>query len=188
MTKMTQEFLDAWAATGRAEGGYSNNPNDAGGETMWGITERVARAHGYEGSMRDLPKELAQEIAKAQYWDLMFLDDVAAVSLSVARELFDTGFNAGLSTAVKFLQRTLNALNRQQKDYDDLKADGLMGPLSIVALSAFLIKRKTEGEKVLLRALNGLQAAYFIAIAEVRPQNEDFVFGWLLQRVVIGEV
>lgn len=182
---MTQEFLDAWTATGRAEGGYSNNPNDAGGETMWGITARVARAHGYDGPMRDLPKETATEIAKAQYWDLMFLDDVAGVSLSVAREMFDTGFNAGLATAVKFLQRALNALNRQQKDYDDIKADGLMGRLSIFALQAYLTRRGADGEKVLLRALNGLQAAYFIAIAEGRPQNEDFVFGWILHRVAI---
>lgn len=183
---MTQEFLDAWVATGRAEGGYSNNPNDTGGETMWGITWRVARAHGYEGAMRDLPKERATEIAKAQYWDLAYLDDVASVSLSVARELFDTGFNAGIGTAVKFLQRALNALNRQQKDYDDVKADGLMGKMSLFALNAFLKRRGADGEKVLLRALNGLQATYYIAIAENRPQNEDFVFGWILQRVEIA--
>ena len=186
MTIMTKEFLDAWAATGRAEGGYSNNPNDTGGETMWGITARVARAHGYEGAMRDLPKETATEIAKAQYWDLAYLDDVAAVSLSVAREMFDTGFNTGIGTAVKFLQRALNALNRQQKDYEDVVADGLMGKLSLAALTAFLKHRGADGEKVLLRALNGLQAAYYIAIAENRPQNEDFVFGWILHRVEIA--
>ena len=45
------------------EGGYINHPNDPGGETMWGVTKRVARANGYTGSMRNLPKSTAQVIA-----------------------------------------------------------------------------------------------------------------------------
>ncbi len=28
------------------EGGYSNHPADRGGPTRWGVTEKVARAHG----------------------------------------------------------------------------------------------------------------------------------------------
>ena len=46
------------------EGGYSNNPKDPGGETMWGITARVARAWGYSGPMKSLPRETAKQIAK----------------------------------------------------------------------------------------------------------------------------
>mgnify|MGYP002715655281 FL=1 len=46
------------------EGGYSNNPRDPGGETMWGITSQVARKHGYMGPMRDLPLTEAKRIAK----------------------------------------------------------------------------------------------------------------------------
>ena len=29
------------------EGGYVNHPNDPGGETMYGVTKRVANAQGY---------------------------------------------------------------------------------------------------------------------------------------------
>ena len=48
------------------EGGYSNrNPeDDPGGETMWGVTARVAREDGYTGPMRDLPLERAKSIAR----------------------------------------------------------------------------------------------------------------------------
>ena len=50
-------FDDAFKALIGSEGGYSFNPADPGGETMWGVTARVARASGYAGPMKDLPLE-----------------------------------------------------------------------------------------------------------------------------------
>ena len=50
------------------EGGYVNDPADRGGATKYGITEAVARAHGYKGHMRDLPKDLAKTIYRKTYW------------------------------------------------------------------------------------------------------------------------
>lgn len=165
------------------EGGYSNHPADRGGPTRWGVTEAVARKYGYFGDMRELPRQTAVDIYRCRYWIEPNLDHVAEHSEAVAEELLDTGVNMGPAVAGMFLQRALNALNRQAKDYPDVKADGEIGPVTLNALRAFLALRGREGEAVLLKALNCLQGARYIEIAEGRPQNEAFVFGWLRTRV-----
>ena len=50
------------------EGRYVNHPADRGGATCWGITEAVARAEGYAGAMRDLPRADAASIYRRLYW------------------------------------------------------------------------------------------------------------------------
>lgn len=168
------------------EGKYSNDPNDNGGETMYGITIAVARANGYTGPMRDMPLSVAKSIYKKQYWDLMHLDEIAPISRQVAHEMFDTGVNMGTGKAAMFLQRSLSALNRRGRDYPDLTVDGQIGPMSISALKTFLNARGrfTESESVLVELLNSQQGARYLDITEGRPQNEDFIYGWTLQRVV----
>lgn len=178
-------FEKAWEETGRAEGGYVDNQDDSGGKTNWGITERVARKWGYVDHMKDLPKLTATEIAKKEYWDIMKLDDISALSESVALELFDTGFNTGTSRAGKFLQRALNVLNRKGEDYNDVVVDGAIGAKTVSALTAFLNKRKKNGEVVILRALNALQGEFYVELAERREKDETFVYGWFLHRVKI---
>lgn len=173
-------FARAWAHTGPREGGYADHPADRGGPTMWGVTERVARANGYKGHMHHLPLETAMDIAKTQYWDVLNLDRVAALSLEVALEMFDTLYNGG--EPGQWLQRCLNVLNQEGRHYPDMAVDGRIGPMTLEALRAYIAKRGKEGEAVLLKALNALQGARFIAIAERNPSQEAFVYGWLRER------
>ncbi len=179
------EFDEAFSDLLSVEGGYSDHKDDRGGKTNYGITEVVARAHGYTGDMKDLTQTQARAIYKAQYWDTLRLDDIAALSWPVAAELFDTGVNMGVGVAGKFLQRALNALNRQGADFQDLTVDGVVGPMTVASLKTYLGKRGDKGDDVLLRALNALQGVRYIEIAEGRPDNESFVHGWFLQRVVL---
>lgn len=182
-------FVEAWRRTGLAEKGYVNNPNDAGGETNHGITVAVARANGFKGEMRDLSIEQASVIAKTQYWDIMRLDEICSLSQLIANEMFDTGFLCGVSNSGKFLQRALNCFNRSnrgdKRDYDEVGEDGLVGPATVHALRMFLIKRGSDGEIVMLRCLNAQQGAYLMDISRTREKNEEFTFGWFLNRVVV---
>jgi lysozyme family protein len=166
------------------EGGYSNHPSDRGGPTRYGITEAVARAHGYAGAMRDLPREEAAAIYKRLYWLRPRFDQVARRSQAVAGELFDTGVNMGPAVAGTFLQRALSALNRDRKDYADLVPDGRIGAATLAALDTFLqLRGRATGESVLLRALDALQGERYIRLAERRPANEAFLYGWLANRI-----
>lgn len=180
---MNAAYESAFAHTFDAERGFSNNSHDSGGATRFGITEAVARAHGYKGKMTELPLPLAKSILKESYWDALRLDGVALLSYPIAEELFDTGVNMGIITSGKFLQRILNVLNREQEDYSDLVVDGLVGKVTVFALDRFLKMRGKEGESVILRALNSLQGARYIEIAEAKPTQETFEFGWLSKRV-----
>lgn len=178
-------FSVAWSKTGAAEGKYSNNPKDPGGETMWGITQRVARVCGYTGAMMDMPRSVATQIAKTEYWDPLRLDEISAISPGIAEELFDTNINMWGGAAARFLQRSLNALNREQADFLDIPVDGLIGPGTVDALNSFIKRRGTAGALVMLRCLNALQLAEYLRQTEVLPAKEQFFFGWVLNRVAI---
>jgi lysozyme family protein len=165
------------------EGGYSNHPADRGGATRWGVTEAVARAHGYCGDMRGFPREDAVEIYRRLYWTKPGFDQVSVRAPAVAAELFDTGVNMGPGTATGFLKRALNALNRGEVDYDDVGTTPIIDAATLAALDAFMAKRKAGGEAVLLKALEALQGERYLRLAEARPANEAFLYGWLANRI-----
>ena len=166
------------------EGDFVHHSADRGGPTRFGITEAVARAHGYAGAMAELPHDEAAAIYRRLYWLRPRFDQVAERTPRVAAELFDTGANMGPAVAATFLQRALTALNRGGKDFADLVPDGRVGPTTLAALDAFLEARgKRGGETVMLRALEALQGERYLRLAEKRPANEAFLYGWLANRI-----
>ena len=104
------------------EGGYVNHPNDPGGETMYGVTKRVANAHGYWGDMRNLPKSLAKQITEQSYYKAVKGDQLDRL---IAWQLTDAAYNHGNKQAVKFLQRAVGSSD-----------DGLIGPRTLAAVAA----------------------------------------------------
>jgi lysozyme family protein len=174
------DVLDALIAR---EGGYSDNPNDRGGPTRYGITEQVARAYGHTGPMSELPLELARSIYRERYWTGPKFDQVESRSTALSDELLDSGVNMGPATASKFLQRALNVLNRGQDAYPDVIVDGAIGRMTLYALDQLIAKRGATGVLVLLRMLNGQQTVRYIEIAEADPSQESYEFGWVLNRV-----
>lgn len=179
-------FEQAFKQVVGIEGAFGNHPDDSGGNTKFGITEQLARAYDYIGDMRDMPLAVAKVIYRRHFWDNLKLDDIAKLSLPIALELFDTAVNTGLAVAGTFLQRSLNVFNRKQSDYPDIKVDGLIGAITISTLKTYLTRRGAPGERVMLRALNSLQGAFYIELSERREKDESFTFGWILNRVAVA--
>ena len=120
------------------EGGYVHHPADRGGPTCFGITEAVARAHGYGGTMRDLPRREAVAIYRRLYWLRPRFDQVATRAPRLAAELFDTGANMGPAVAATFLQRALTALNRSGRDYGNYILDKASCGTTVSGWTTFL--------------------------------------------------
>lgn len=101
------------------EGGFVDDPRDPGGATRWGVTERVARAAGYQGPMSAFPRGTAADIYKKQYWDAVKADQLPEI---IRFDVFDAAVNSGVGQAAKWLQRAVG-----------VKDDGVIGPATIAA-------------------------------------------------------
>lgn len=105
-----------------AEGGYVNDPDDAGGETYLGISRKnnpkwvgwevidAEKKKGLKNITARLKKNTAltnstKLLYKQNYWDVLELDDIP--SQSIAHELFDTCVNCGKATAIRIAQQVL---------------------------------------------------------------------------------
>jgi len=182
------EFLEAYKITMRHEGGYSVDPDDAGGETYKGVSRRYnPKWEGWKviDSMKinaDFPailnrlpalQENIHNFYKKYYWDSNRLDDV--YNQAIANEMFDTAVNMGRGRAAKFLQESLCYLNRNERLFDDLIIDGDIGPATLRSLDHIL----SNGEGILLlKVLNVLQGHYYLQYMKDNPTQEKYMRGW----------
>ena len=145
-------FDDCFTALMGNEGGYSDNPADPGGETMWGITKRVAQANGYPGDMMDLPQATAKTIAKSEYWDKYMCDQFAP---RIGFQVFDAAYNGG--HPAQWLQQAAG-----------VTPDGMIGAQTIAAV------RSCDPLKIILRF-----DAYRIQYLDRLQSWPSFGSGWM---------
>ena len=110
----------------KVEGVYSDDKNDRGGKTKYGIIEEEARRYGYKGHMRDMPLSIARDIYNKKYYHRNGLDTLK--SDKIALSVCDFVVNAG-DWGAKKAQAALNELGF------DLKVDGILGVKSLDALN-----------------------------------------------------
>lgn len=95
----TMTFDEIWGHVLRAEGGYSNNPADPGGETKFGISKR---SYANENIAAMTP-ERAQQIFKSDFYDAVGGDSLMKINPGLAAHVSDMAFNAGPKAAVKLM-------------------------------------------------------------------------------------
>ena len=119
------------------EGGYSNHPSDPGGATMWGVTEKVARQHGYMGDMRDYPVFEAKLVYRSTYWDACRCDELPD---AVRFDVFDGAVNSGVGQSIKWLQRSVG-----------VQDDGVIGMKTLLActlLAGATVQARYNGHRL----------------------------------------
>ena len=187
------DFEIAYGETELREGGYVNDPVDKGGETHlgvarkfngdwpgWKIVDQIKKDHPKDFKDRINASEELATLAKAlfrkRYWAPIRGDEIP--NQHIANKVFDTGVNQGVGRSVQYLQEGLNLLNRDQKNYDDIEVDGKFGNETLKTLVAFL-KLENGQPDYLLKALNLLQASFYIDIMRRDSTQERFARGWL---------
>ena len=168
------------------EGGYSNDPDDPGGETYRGIA-RNANPDWLGWEYVDLHKNdltfprileknislkaLVMELYKEKYWDKFKGDELDE---STAMEMFDQAVNFGVVAAIRHLQRTINVLNNKQKLYPNILIDGFMGDETLNAYKMCVEKRSC---KLIFNVLNYFQGMRYLHLMETDEVKEKYV-GW----------
>jgi lysozyme family protein len=146
-------FADAFSAVLGSEGGYSDNPADSGGQTMFGITQAVATAWGYQGDMQALPLATAQAIAKKNYWDPYQCDQMDP---RVGFNVFDAAYNGG--HPAQWIQAAAG-----------VPQDGSIGAITIAAVRAL-------DPMQIIAAFNSSRISYYTSLVDQWP---TFGRGWM---------
>lgn len=151
-----------------SEGGYSDNKNDPGGETKYGISKR---SHPDE-DIKNLSLERAGEIYHERYWDAVKGDDLPS---GVDYVTFDGAVNHGPQNAGIFLQRAVNRLKLV------LRVDGIIGPVTIQNVLG------RDRQNLIADILRERDIFYRKIVAQ-EPSQEVFLNGWLarLSKVAVN--
>jgi lysozyme family protein len=164
------------------EGGYANDPRDAGGETYKGVARRKnpqwsgwARIDMHKGSLNFAVPEQFQQFVRAldadavlhsmirefyrtEYWARVQADVLPA---AVRFDAFDMAVNSGVTTSIRLLQRTVC-----------VEADGVIGPQTMTAIRAMPSAR-------FVAHFNAYRLAYLTSL----PSWPAHGRGWVLRCV-----
>ena len=142
------------------EGGFSDDKNDKGGITKFGISER-----SYPNI--DITQLTLEEAKNIYYEDFWLKNKCNRVTYAkVAIKLFDISVNTGLKVAARILQRAVRASGIM------LNEDGIIGERTIHSVN------KIDGE-ILLSALKSEIAGYYRIIITKNDRLKVFENGWL---------
>jgi len=199
-------FDCAYKLTAALEGGWANHPLDRGGETYCGIARKfwpnwdgwkiIDQLKEPGDSVADINETLSKNALlpfevktfyMINFWKpLDLFQDY--ISQGVANELYDTAVNQGVQTAGMYLQKAINLLNQNGLLYKDLKEDGNVGPVTLAAYQAIVLHYRSKYgqlavDRVVVKALDGLQYERYKEICERDNSQEVFFFGWVLNRI-----
>lgn len=151
------------------EGGYSNNPNDLGGETNYGISKRFLNANNIDiKNIKDITVSQAKLIYYTYFWLPIKAEEIN--DNKIALMLFDTAVLCGKSKAIEFLQQAITL-------FVPITVDGIIGHETLGA-----INKITESDfyrEYLIDIFATIRKKFHIDIARSNSSQATFIKGWL---------
>jgi lysozyme family protein len=169
------DFNKAFEEMIKAEGGYSKDPDDPGGETYKGVARsRNPKWPGWTNvdlnrNKTNFPKNLdydedlqqkVRDLYTLLYWEKVRGDEIA--DQDIAEAIFDFGVNAGPTTSVRLAQMSADA-----------HPDGVMGPDTLTAINA-----KSKREFLAVFALAKINR-YMNICKDPKSPSRKYFYGWV---------
>jgi lysozyme family protein len=161
--KYPAAFLESVELTLAAEGGYVNDPSDAGGETKFGISQRSYP----KLDIANLTRDDAIAIYFADYWNKFHLGDLPP---RVAAKVFNIGLDIYPMPAIICLQRACRACGIAvlETGVVDGSTRNAVESLSLANEPALMAALRSE-----------LAAHYRLVAANQGKRDQRFIKGWL---------
>jgi len=159
---MSNIFELAFDELMKLEGGFSDDADDPGGRTNYGISQKQYPSL----DIAALTKDEAREIYRRDYWNPIRLDEVS--NDFVAAEALEQSVHMGPTQAIKNIQTALNYLG------EGLTVDGVMGPNTLHAVNEWSAKDHVA----FLKVLNGVQFTLYLGMVEKNPKLKKYARGW----------
>lgn len=150
------------------EGGFSNDPDDPGGVTNFGITQKLVDRLGLGWDVKKLTKQQALSFYQVYFW--RFYHCPLLIDVVIATKLFDMLVNMP-GHAVRMLQSALNTLYGS----DVVKVDGVLGPVTAKYVNNI---QTGQMRRFLLLIKLEQRTQYEQAVAESPVMQKD-IKGWL---------
>lgn len=159
-TKITDVSDKAIEYALKNEGLYSNDKDDSGGETKFGISKR-----SYPNlDIKNLSVQKAKQIYKKDFWENQNYKNIKNENLAI--KIFDLAVNVGTSRANKLIKRSLRSVNKKVEE------NGILDDITIC-----LINESDATD--LLSALKSEAAGYYRLIVSTKPHRAKYLKGWL---------
>lgn len=158
------------------EGGLTDNVNDAGGITKYGVSLRFLKGadedvngdgHVDEKDIRGMELTQAYAVYKKFFWDHYKIKKLG--DPDVAAKVMDLFVNMRGRSAARIVQRAVNLSNGLK-----IKVDGLLGPESYNAINNIVAIDKF----IFMENLRRQQAMFYQHIVDNNPSQNVFLHGW----------
>ena len=183
---LPEAFLFAVEHTLKAEGVFSNHPNDSGGATLYGIASLKHPEHyAYIISANTTEDRIkrAKEVYYLAFWVPSKCNHIE--SRYLAAEVFDSAVNMGRYWAGRCAQSAANMMGSSLDPPISLEVDGVIGPVTYRALNYL----SQHYELQTLLAMNLFQGMRYVQLYHRdRDKYEVFIRGWMRRLVIPKEL